>query len=388
MRDLWRLWRTFESMPALAGVEVEWSEHLGDELEAVRRFLRPEQERATTYPCPDAGGESCPRRVVVHAPDDIVAVCGNSPRECESVPLKPSDIVVYRFDLAAFAATIAKLLHLDGARGEGVEGLPNVRTLGTCALEPGRVAQAFLVTGAEPEGSQAVELLMARHPATRLLFVRTARKVLPTVRAVLDARGCLLLPAADVAAWDIKKGLVAKVAAGELLAPLRRTPVSPAQTAERAHESSADYHARAIAYSHEWQGKELTADEYEALLSKAASFEVFVNGCGATYQGSRRGAKKRTEFDFTAAEAEMLAGYVRRAATKAEPCRPRAIGVTQQSADAARKTFTRMRQKVDVPLTGQQWQLFTQRRVSDGGRAEYSFAPGTGVRFCILLPPK
>src|SRR3989344_8601327 len=70
-----RLWRTFESIPGLTGTLADWNIHLGSDYEAAKHFLRPKSELATSVPCPAKRPCDCAHSVVVHAPDDIVAVC-------------------------------------------------------------------------------------------------------------------------------------------------------------------------------------------------------------------------------------------------------------------------------------------------------------------------
>ncbi|MBI3184653.1 MAG: hypothetical protein HYZ28_21155 [Myxococcales bacterium] len=127
MREFRRLWRALESAAVPAGVEAEWRERLGPDLERIRSFLKPEQRLAEAFPCPSPGGDHCPRRVVVHAPDDIVAVCGNSPAECPPLRLQRRDLVVYHLDVPAWLGDVAAALRkrnileqLDAAAGGAI----------------------------------------------------------------------------------------------------------------------------------------------------------------------------------------------------------------------------------------------------------------------------
>ncbi|MBU6428876.1 MAG: hypothetical protein KGR26_07700, partial [Cyanobacteria bacterium REEB65] len=135
MREVSRLWHTLETAPVLAGVELAWAERLADDLEVARPFLLPESKLSETYPCPYGGGEHCPRRVVRHGGDDIVAVCDNDePPDCDALYLKREDVVVQRFDTCAFARAVASLLALENASGKAIDGHRGILDLGTLAV--------------------------------------------------------------------------------------------------------------------------------------------------------------------------------------------------------------------------------------------------------------
>ena len=110
MGDLLRIWERIEQLAITAGVEVQWKESLSDDFDAVRQHLRPEQKLATSYPCPGPSHDDCPRRVVTHAPGDIVAVCGNASPQCEPLKLQRRDLVIHRLDMAAWLGAITKAL--------------------------------------------------------------------------------------------------------------------------------------------------------------------------------------------------------------------------------------------------------------------------------------
>lgn len=105
-------WEALESVPGLALTLPEWQDRLGPSFEICKRFLRPTDRRASSVPCPKPGGDGCPRRVVIHGHDDIVAVCGNHPAECDLVTLHHEDIVIYELSLRALMEEVAAGLGL------------------------------------------------------------------------------------------------------------------------------------------------------------------------------------------------------------------------------------------------------------------------------------
>lgn len=110
MSELLRIWEKVERIPIPAGVDAEWRELLGDDLPLLTPYLMPEQRLATSYPCPHPVHDDCPRRVVHHGPEDIVAVCGNASRWCESLKLSRRDLVVYSLKTQEWIAAITEVL--------------------------------------------------------------------------------------------------------------------------------------------------------------------------------------------------------------------------------------------------------------------------------------
>lgn len=108
MTKLKRLWPALELPHLLRGVRAHVRLFLGGEMPLALGFFRTLRELSDTYPCPTPGGEGCPRRVVRRANGDIVAVCGGSPKECDTIPLRPEDLLVYEFDPKRFSDRLAQ----------------------------------------------------------------------------------------------------------------------------------------------------------------------------------------------------------------------------------------------------------------------------------------
>jgi hypothetical protein len=107
-----RLWSTLEDLPGLAAPALEWRERLGTEFGQIGRLLRPTGELARSVDCPSPGGNGCPRRVVDHGNGEIIAVCGDVPRNCDDITLTRSDIVIYRIEEKLLCEETAKALDL------------------------------------------------------------------------------------------------------------------------------------------------------------------------------------------------------------------------------------------------------------------------------------
>lgn len=213
-----RLWRGLDRAAALFGVKATWQETFGSDLDIAENFLQPEQELATTYPCPRPGGDGCPRRVVEHGPDDLVAVCGNSPAECEPVKVMKQDLVVYRFDVEALAVAIGAAFGFDGG-STSAHGIDGVVAVGRYAPRPGYKFPAFFALPGDGF-TAALESLVGRAGGPCLLFVPTARSLSAQARGAHQARSVHVLACEDCLAWDGRR-LVCARPAEEILAPFR-----------------------------------------------------------------------------------------------------------------------------------------------------------------------
>lgn len=107
-----RFWQALEDLPGGADTRYAWRQRLGEELNAAERLLRRTGRAATTLPCPNPGGERCPRRVVRQPDGSMVAVCSNRPRECDHIDVSLDDVAICELDVRALATELAEALDL------------------------------------------------------------------------------------------------------------------------------------------------------------------------------------------------------------------------------------------------------------------------------------
>ena len=90
------LWQHLEDLPGQSASLVEWHQHL-DGWPGFQnfqsRYLKLTRNHATAVDCATQCGLGCPRKVVTHAPNDLVAVCPE--REEKPYPLKRQDTLIY-----------------------------------------------------------------------------------------------------------------------------------------------------------------------------------------------------------------------------------------------------------------------------------------------------
>lgn len=195
MKKLKRLWHALEATPVLTGVTAAWREAAGEDFDTLAKFLRPMPELATTYPCPEPGGDGCPRGVIVHGPDDIVAVCRQAPRSCDAIALTRADIIAYELDLPKFAHRLREAFGFtDTNSPTPVDGLARTLHLGDFRPAPGSDFPVYVTVQYDPEIlTEIVERLCARDARRYVLLTPTSNMIAPACRDRLSARRCVSL---------------------------------------------------------------------------------------------------------------------------------------------------------------------------------------------------
>jgi len=109
-----KIWSALERLSKLLGTTADWQDKLGNEFAVIqRKYLRPTDQIAQTYPCPKLNSEHCPRGIVKHGPDDFAAYCRQSPKQCDTLNLKKADVILYEFHLEKLALELADILELN-----------------------------------------------------------------------------------------------------------------------------------------------------------------------------------------------------------------------------------------------------------------------------------
>ena len=161
MQTLVRLQAGFEACLWNHAVLAEWKERFGRDFHLLAPHLTPTGRLAPTYPCPNGGGDNCPR--LVHERDGgFVAVCGNLPTECEPLVLKKTELAVLALDRsAALAPVIAGVCALEGLVATDVAGLEGLLPLGVLARRVGRTLVVLATGEASAQRGAILELRRA-----------------------------------------------------------------------------------------------------------------------------------------------------------------------------------------------------------------------------------
>jgi hypothetical protein len=223
MKKLKRFWRAFEEPYGVLGVREEWRRQ---ELTAASPFFRKLREPSPTYPCPRRGGDGCPRRVVIHGPEDIVAVCGCVPKECDTLKLKPEDIIVYELDRRRFCGFLAESLGLAPV-AEPVGPPDGIWHVGSLAVSATDHRPVFLVAAPNRSSFEtAVGMLLVDFQGPFTVLSPTLRFTSATATEGLRQRGAALLALGEVIVESGDGNLVAAGVLADLLGGGRRLAVA------------------------------------------------------------------------------------------------------------------------------------------------------------------
>lgn len=222
MRQPEGLWLALESVPGLALTDGEWREQLGGDFDVAERYLRPTDNLAKSLPCP----KGCLRRVVIHGPEDIVAVCGNDPKECDLISLDRRDIIVTELSLRALLADVSTAL---GIRQSSVlEELEHgTWSVGIWRSENQPELPVYLAIPLPEDGlRRSVTTLLAGTTGPFILLAPTCRLDMSSF-GLLRRRECSLVALQDVMTADEQGVLQARESLESFLAT-DRAPINRA----------------------------------------------------------------------------------------------------------------------------------------------------------------
>ena len=202
MRRLSRLWSGLEALPGLAGVLAEWRDVWGQDFDVGRAFLRPAGQLARAYPCPDPGGDGCPRRVVTHGDDDIVAVCGQTPKRCKTLTLTRADVVVYELNWKGLCFAVSGALGI-APLSRPARVSPGTVRIGHHPLATGNQGSVYLTIQHEVSAfSEAAGRLLARNELPFILLTPTAELCVGEGQGFLSRSDALMLSLDQALALD------------------------------------------------------------------------------------------------------------------------------------------------------------------------------------------
>jgi len=144
--------------------------YYGSDWKTLSKYFLPTKRLATSIDCPKPGGSGCPRKVVEHSFHDIAAVCGNSPKECEPVPLKRQDLIIHELKIEKLLSDLSEHLRIRGTAP--VQFMPLAWELGMYAGNGGTQVTAYISLSADQDRVQEVAIsLIAQRKEPFFLLV-------------------------------------------------------------------------------------------------------------------------------------------------------------------------------------------------------------------------
>ena len=188
------LWQYLEDLPGQAAPLVEWHQHLDGWpgfQDFHRRYLQLTKDPATAVECRTDCGLGCPRKVVTHTPNNIVAVCPE--QEEKPYSLIAEDILVYSIKRNTFHKDLCSNLGIE-FRESKLDDCRRTWRLGDYIPTAGYIFPVFISFQEEPEDLlEVVRTLCLNQSNPFALIIPTRRSVTPDIENMLNQRGSLLL---------------------------------------------------------------------------------------------------------------------------------------------------------------------------------------------------
>ena len=261
------LWSVLREHAAPRHPDCVWRSLLGDAYPAVSGLLQTVRGRAGHWHCGVQDGLGCARQVVEHAPDDLVAVCGDEPPRCDRVVVERRQLALRALELRALAGVVAATSGLPDApvRTDGQRALIGPVQLGPHALLVGltrHVRGHRLMAWAQE--------LRDRHPRGPLLVLSPLSGQLDAVTArTLRLVHTDVVPFGAVVRYDGER-LAADLSSWLLANRAQLSGLDPLPLLSR-HQLVLDPARKRVGWTGRWHSLERKLFAYRLLLALAHS---------------------------------------------------------------------------------------------------------------------
>lgn len=230
MKRLHRLWRAVEDLPGRRAERLEWCRLLGEEWTVAKPMLRQTGAVVERVWCPSPGGVDCPRRVVRHDDKRLVAVCGDQPRNCETLALTLKDIAVLELDEGKLGEALTVPFGMRATKSWFRE--PDLLELGTYQVAAGQGVPVVLLWARTPDQAyRAIEFLTHAVDAPFIVATPTERFVGAEARTKVRLAGGVHVSLSDALGADDHGALVSQHPLGKMFAPVRGSEIAGPQRA-------------------------------------------------------------------------------------------------------------------------------------------------------------
>jgi hypothetical protein len=221
MLRLEKLWRSISIVGSTRASRCDWVHLLDPEWPHVEKLFRSTGTTAASVWCPSPGGDKCPRRVIDHGRDRIVAVCADPEVQCDHLDLVPQDVMVFEFNLDRLSGSLAQLLGLNKE-----PALPRLaddaRTVGWFEPVAGERFPVCLAMTACAEGASSIVMRLSDLFDRPFLLILPTRDLVPAAMSILPQSWQVrLLFLAEILAFDDTGGWVLQLPSRQLLQDFR-----------------------------------------------------------------------------------------------------------------------------------------------------------------------
>lgn len=188
-----KFWKALDELTDGGSSHWGWQRRLGDEWNAVEPFLPATGKMAASLPCPNPGGEGCPRQVVIHDDGTASAICGDSPKACQSLKVTRDTLCIHALDRRSFAEALVKAMGLHPPTRNLAPSF--IQRLGTRERAAGLGVPVFLcIPGATPKAAPHYLDEILETPTPVVLLCPTTASLPDTVAEPLRRHGVTLIP--------------------------------------------------------------------------------------------------------------------------------------------------------------------------------------------------
>ena len=188
-----KFWKALDELTDGGSSHWGWQQRLGEEWKAVAPFLPATGKMAASLPCPNPGGEGCPRQVVLNRDGTASAVCGDSPKSCKALDVSIDAIRVHALDARRFATALVAAFELSPPTRQPAPSL--IMRLGTRERAAGLGVPVLLcVPGSTPRATPQDLDEILETPAPVVLLCPTTASLPDTVAEPLRRHGVTLIP--------------------------------------------------------------------------------------------------------------------------------------------------------------------------------------------------
>jgi len=170
-------WHKIGHPEGRAGTLPELQDYYGDAWPYLTKYFFPTQRFVSSISCSKPGGDACPMRVVVHSHNDIVAVCGNTPKECDPVTLTRRDVVIHELKTRALLSELAIFLHVKGTNPENL--LPLTWNLGIYSLPNHSAMNVYVSLQSDSNGLQSIAIQLIVQKEKPFILLVPSRNFCP-----------------------------------------------------------------------------------------------------------------------------------------------------------------------------------------------------------------